>query len=261
MFNLEFLHVIREFEYQAVLPCLKSGSRILEIGGGTGYQARRIAQDGFLVDSIDVAASIYAESQVFPVQVYDGRTFPFPDGSFDIVYSSNVLEHIRNLPQLHAEVRRVLRPGGYCVHVMPTGAWRFWTTVTHYIDFFRRLIILAPHAIPRGFSRSAAAEAIQALREMAGIVKYRAFVSRHGEVGSALTELVTFSRAHWIRHFHQQNFDVQLALPTGLFYTGNTVLGERIPISKRRMLAEIFGSACVIYKVEPMPIARPRGNT
>jgi SAM-dependent methyltransferase len=43
---------------------------------------------------------------------YDGQTLPFGDATFDLVYSEQVLEHVRD-PVLHLrEIGRVLRPGG-----------------------------------------------------------------------------------------------------------------------------------------------------
>ena len=48
-----------------------------------------------------------------------GETLPFPDESFDIVYSANVLEHTERPQQVVAEALRVLRPGGLFHMEMP----------------------------------------------------------------------------------------------------------------------------------------------
>lgn len=249
MFNVEFLHVIREYEYKKVVKRFSTGVRILEIGGGTGYQAKRLTEDGFVVDSIDIPDSNYAGQLEFPVQPYDGRNIPFPEGSFDVVFSSNVLEHVLDLPYLQAEMKRVLKPGGYCVHLMPTGAWRFWTNVAHYMELFQRLFGLAPRLIPKGFSKHALSDAMSVLRLMAGTAKHYAVVPRHGETGNALSEIVTFSSRHWRKHFYSQHFAINEATPVGLFYTGHMVLGNWLSLNARQRLAKWLGSACVIYVV------------
>lgn len=251
MFNVEFLHVIREFEYKKIVERFPSSVRILEIGGGTGYQAKRLTEDGFVVDSIDIPDSNYAGQLEFSVQPYDGLNIPFPDGSFDIVFSSNVLEHVLDLPYLQVEMKRVLKPGGCCVHLMPTGAWRFWTNVAHYMELFQRLFGLAPRLIPNRLSRHALSDATSVLRLMAGTAKHYAIVPRHGETGNALSEIVTFSSRHWRKHFSSQRFVIDEATPVGLFYTGHMVLGPRLSLGTRQKLAKWLGSACVIYVVHP----------
>ena len=251
MFNVEFLHVIREFEYKKIVARFTLGVRILEIGGGTGYQARRLTEDGYVVDSIDIPNSNYADQLEFPVQPYDGRNIPFSDESFDVVFSSNVLEHVRDLPYLQAEIKRVLKPGGYCVHLMPTGAWRFWESVAHYTELFQRLFGLAPRLIPKGLSRHALSDSMSVLRLMAGTAKHYAIVPRHGETGNALSEIATFSSRHWRKHFSSQRFAIDEATPVGLFYTGHMVLGSHLSLGTRQKLAKWLGSACVIYVVRP----------
>ncbi|MGH2741402.1 MAG: class I SAM-dependent methyltransferase [Thermoleophilaceae bacterium] len=44
---------------------------------------------------------------------FDGRTLPFKDRSFDLVYCKQVLEHVRHPDALVAEVARVLAPQGW----------------------------------------------------------------------------------------------------------------------------------------------------
>ena len=47
---------------------------------------------------------------------------PFDDGQFDIVMSSEVLEHVMNYPDFIAENRRVLSAKGLAMHIFP-GRW------------------------------------------------------------------------------------------------------------------------------------------
>ncbi|MFN4892149.1 MAG: class I SAM-dependent methyltransferase [Bacteroidota bacterium] len=65
---------------------------------------------------------------------YDGETLPFPADRFDSIFSSEVFEHIFNLPQILPELYRVLRPGGrmlitcpfaYCEHEVPNDYARY----------------------------------------------------------------------------------------------------------------------------------------
>lgn len=68
-----------------------------------------------------------------PDHYYDGRTLPFPDGSFEGVICTQVLEHVPDPGLLLAEMNRVLKPGGKLIMSLPF-AWQ-----EHEIpyDFFR----------------------------------------------------------------------------------------------------------------------------
>jgi Methylase involved in ubiquinone/menaquinone biosynthesis len=49
----------------------------------------------------------------------DLQALPFESGSYDIVYASHVLEHIRNDHAAIAEIRRILAPGGLAILPVP----------------------------------------------------------------------------------------------------------------------------------------------
>jgi SAM-dependent methyltransferase len=246
MFCIEFLHVIRHYELASILPHFPPGCRILEIGGGTGYQARLLADKGYEVSSIDLPTTNYRDDQVYPVMEYNGRRFPFPDHGFDVVFSSNLLEHVKDLAQLHRESARVLRTGGYAVHVMPTSAWRVWTIAAHYIEMGQRIAMEFGRCGP---SRSDSLTFRSALHNIRGVVRHYAVVPRHGETGNALTELVSFSAARWRRQFRAHGLTVVERRPMRLFYTGHSVLGMRLPLPARRVLSRFAGSACMIWVV------------
>jgi SAM-dependent methyltransferase len=224
---------------------------VLEVGAGTGYQARLLAERGFRVTAIDVPASNYATERVFPVLDYDGRRIPLPDGSFDVVFSSNVLEHVRDLGTLLPEIARVLAPGGCAVHILPSPAWRFWTLVAGWLDV-APLLWQQSRQLPRTlWSRSAPRGLAGWLIDTARAVAGRIVPVRHGEHGNAFSELWTFGRPHWRREFERYGFDIVEIGPMGLFYTGFMVLGPRLSLPARARLGRIAGSACTLYRTRP----------
>ena len=243
--NHDDLHKIRDDELRLLAQYMPVGATILELGAGTGYQARELAKRGFVVKAIDVQESNYRSARVYPVVDYDGTTLPFPDASFDIVFSSNVLEHVVDLPAMLAEIRRVLKPGGRGVHAMPTTTWRWWTTVAGPIDCLPFVLASLTGRAPRGPKRR------NPIVAFARGIAARWIPLPHGERGNALTELVTFGKRHWVNQFEQNGFEVIRSEPMHLFYTGWNLFGHRLPIDVRRTLARTLGSACQVYEVRP----------
>ncbi|MDQ3645089.1 MAG: methyltransferase domain-containing protein [Actinomycetota bacterium] len=63
-------------------------------------------------DSAEVRTRTRADAEF---HTFDGEHIPFEDGRFDLVYSHQVLEHVRRPEPLLGEVARVLGPGGLLV--------------------------------------------------------------------------------------------------------------------------------------------------
>lgn len=250
MFSVEHLHRIRAAELDVIAAHFPAGARILELGAGTGAQALALSARGFDIAAVDIADSNYADAKVFPVEVYDGRTLPFADGSFDIVFSSNVLEHVPDLPPLHEEAKRVLRPGGKCVHVLPTDSWRFWTTVSAFPVAAQHLVEHAPQLLPRAVSRTEARRLLSAGLRAAAYATIPLRQRRHGERGSLFTEQYYFRPAWWRRHFREHGFTIANDEPVGLFYTGHMVLNS-MSIERRKALSRTLGSACHLFELTP----------
>jgi SAM-dependent methyltransferase len=244
VFSIDHLHQIRSIELNDAMSEMPLRATVLEIGAGTGAQAKRLSEAGFSVTAIDLPQSNYATDRVFPVADYDGRTLPVDSGTIDVVFSSNVLEHVRELSAMHSEIRRVLKPSGFCLHIVPSTSWRFWTTISGWLDV---VPAVCDWHSQRKVETSIATRTVEVLKLIAG----RAIPRRHGEHGFALSELWTFSRRHWIGHFEANGFAVEFARPMGLFYTGYMLLGSKLSRERRQHLSGWLGSACNFYRVRP----------
>lgn len=252
----EYLHAVREFELDRVLcefPPVDRGEappRVLDLGAGTGHQAALLQSMGYRVTAVDLPASDYASHRVFPVIDYDGRALPLPDGMFDVVFSSNVLEHVQDIVTLLREVHRVLGPDGVAIHILPTPAWRWWTTFVHYPwVLLRAWQVLSGSGSRRG--GVGAGDGQVPSRRRIGSWSALLWPRRHGERGTTLTEPYYYGERWWRATFAAAGFYTEASYPVGLFYTGGMLLAERLPMRRRVALARWLGSACRVYVLRP----------
>jgi SAM-dependent methyltransferase len=93
------------------------GQRVMDLGCGPGESVDvfRRFDPGVDWHGVDIESSPEVAGRTrtdAAFQTYDGVYLPFDDGSFDIVYSHQVFEHVRQPDRLLGEVARVLRRGG-----------------------------------------------------------------------------------------------------------------------------------------------------
>ncbi len=107
-----------------------AGKEVLEVGCNWGYGSQLLAQVARRVVGIDVSRDgVKYGNQRFAGErlkllVHDAnRTFPFDDASFDVVFSSEVIEHLANYAGFLAEVRRVVRRDGLLILKTPNRAY------------------------------------------------------------------------------------------------------------------------------------------
>ena len=107
------------------------GARILDNGCGVGmYTAKfwELSSHVFGVE-IDPTVAVEARSRTDAnIAVAQGEELPFADGSFDVVFSHEVIEHVGDDRRYAAEMVRVLSPGGRIVMFCPN---RFYPFETH----------------------------------------------------------------------------------------------------------------------------------
>lgn len=115
-------------EVAAFLQQTTTIGKALDVGCGTGRSTRFLSACGLNPVGLDVSESMVSlarqcsgEEQYYFYKA--GTKFPFPNGTFDLIFSSWVLLELstrRELRHLVAEAGRVLRPHGLAIFVSNT---------------------------------------------------------------------------------------------------------------------------------------------
>lgn len=131
------------------------GKRLLEVGSGFGIFLAVLRRDyGVESYGIEPAADLFdATSQLAREILVEygidasislnakGEDLPFPDNHFDLIFSSNVLEHTEDPALVLAEAIRVLKPGGHLQFVYPNyGAFYEGHYAVPWIPYMNRAL-------------------------------------------------------------------------------------------------------------------------
>ena len=114
------------------------GGKALDVGCGVGQVVQRLIDAGHEVHGVEVSGPNIEKARRISdrCQLYDGRTLPYGEASFDSVGALNVLEHVEEPEAFLAEMVRVVKPSGKVVVSSP--------------NFFRALGLRDYHPRMRG---------------------------------------------------------------------------------------------------------------
>ncbi len=137
---------VRLSEIEIILSVLggRKFELALEIGSGDGLQSEKLAYrcDRLICSDIDgrrwgSRSERIASPSISHVILDATDLSSYPDNSFDLIYSSNVLEHIEEIDRCLGEIYRVLKPSGIGIHSMPSRHWKFFNSL-YYISRLRK---------------------------------------------------------------------------------------------------------------------------
>jgi SAM-dependent methyltransferase len=110
------------------------GGEVLENGCGVGMYVERLASISGRVTGLEYDLERAREALQNTAQLTNsailcaaGEMLPFPDGTFDLILSHEVLEHVHNDRQAVGEMVRTLRVGGRIVVFVPNRGYPFET--------------------------------------------------------------------------------------------------------------------------------------
>lgn len=150
-------------EYIVALLTLSGASleprRAMDFGCGLGRLSQALAAHFQRVDGVDISEVMVAQALTHDqsggkvhYHVNTTDTLPFDDGSFDLVYSNIVLQHIdkANALRYMAEFVRVLAPGGLVIFSMPSRHLESPdATLVSPVEAAEGTLVINMHPIPR----------------------------------------------------------------------------------------------------------------
>jgi ubiquinone/menaquinone biosynthesis C-methylase UbiE len=103
-----------------IVSVLKPEDKILDVGVGLG---RLLSQLTLNVEKygVDISKSYLNEAKSKGINVCLSKIeeLPYNDNSFDVIVTTDVLEHVFDLNQCVREIKRVLKPNGYLIVRVP----------------------------------------------------------------------------------------------------------------------------------------------
>ena len=105
------------------------GARIADVGCGVGMYTAQFQRFSTQVTGVEVDFGVAAQAAAHDlgIVVSPAERLPFPAGSFDVVFSHEVIEHVADDYEAAAEMMRVLAPGGLLVLFAPNRLYPFET--------------------------------------------------------------------------------------------------------------------------------------
>jgi len=194
------LYRIRRQEIELVLSelCIQSNTRILDIGCGSGVQSTFFSEKSRFVVSSDVNLTGVRFRWSYLVKC-SAEYLPFEGNSFDVVYSSCVLEHIKNQKLALREMKRVLKRNGVLICVVPTFTWKMLQLILFYPQMIYRFMVsqvkLKRHEIK--FNNRPRIS-----------LRYLTRASIHGEFEGNAKEAIAYRKESWVYLFETNDFYV-----------------------------------------------------
>ncbi|GID28274.1 hypothetical protein Abr02nite_32570 [Paractinoplanes brasiliensis] len=225
-------------------PYLPSaGGRILDMGAGTGRFTNALAW--FSTATVVACEPSAAMRDVFragsPHAVLVGgaaEALPFRARTFDAVWASQMIHHVRDLPAFAAELRRVLQPNG---HLLIRGGFGPPTELPFYRYF------------PRAWTESKAA--LVTLDQITGVLSEAGFaVTAHVRVEQTYAN----SPEELIEKAATRSLSPLADLPDQLFEEGLAAL--RADAAEGRIAVPVVEQLDLVVLSQPAPPA-PAGTT
>jgi hypothetical protein len=244
-YKMNILHDIRIFELEYVLRKLnlEKEKKILDFGAGDGFLVDKFQELGY---SDTLGLEIFDSNYSFSKKIitYDGNLSSFPlEQHFDVIFSSNVLEHVQNIEEYLIYFNEKLISNGFQIHIVPTHYWKFYNSLFYYYSVFKFIFS------KRFFKKKSDFQSVYKNRINNNLRQNPLFIGRHGSRGSTFDEFVLFNPKEYRKILYGNNFDFyDFKIP--LIYSGHYFFGSSLSLKFRKKLSKYFGYSCHCFVIK-----------
>lgn len=128
------------FLAESVVSHVSPGDRVLDFGAGSGTYADMMRGHGVVPECLEPDKTLQDTLRAKGYSVVDDTDLAASEGAFDVIYTLNVLEHVKNDQEVGEQLAWLLRPGGTLVVYVPALEMLFTemdTKVEHYRRYRR----------------------------------------------------------------------------------------------------------------------------
>ncbi|MBW6451254.1 MAG: class I SAM-dependent methyltransferase [DPANN group archaeon] len=237
---IKYLHGLRKEEFNIIFKRFPKTKfeKGLEVGAGDGYQTtllqeyvKQIISSNYNIKQISKIKSKqikYMECDAEQIDTY------FKKDEFDIIFSSNLIEHLKNPNQFLNGIHKILKNDGITIHCIPNSFWKITQIIFHYINL---IVVLFERITNNSINKSQKKQ----FDNNPKITTKRSKLIRllfplpHGAYDSNYKELILFRKNRWIKEFNDADFNIIAILK------GPVASGYGLGFTKIKTFLEKYG--------------------
>ena len=219
----EWAIALRHFEICASMQMFPPGAfeEALELGCGDGKGSRKLEYwcTRLLATDCDIGkVAVNGTEKITFLALDAAGSYPYEAGSFELVFSSNLLEHLSNAEICLKECARVLKPGAYAVHLVPSRTWKVFNLLLFYPVVVRD--VLSTKDILEGNNIPEVSQLDDNLRPTNRVRScwQRVIPRTHGHSSSHLREFGEWSEKRWLAAFERSGLQVVQIVRLPFYY-------------------------------------------
>ncbi|MCK5477105.1 MAG: class I SAM-dependent methyltransferase [Candidatus Aenigmarchaeota archaeon] len=198
----------------------------LEIGSGNCYQSNFLKKKFSFLISTEYDKNAIDKKNLKDILflLCDAQNLCFKKNKFNVIYSSNVFEHIPNKHEALKEMTRVLKDDGVMIHIMPSRTWKILNFFGHYLNLLRSVIIML--ILKKEKPPEKTINKKENVEEKKKIMRF--FIPPiHGTYKTHFEEYICFGKNRWIVFFEKNNMKIEKIIKMPL-YSGYMFGFERL---------------------------------